>query len=371
MGTAAALLGGDARGLQITALAGRLTATSPCLYTREPTDRTERRTSATPDISPKGQLPSLAGATGWLNSEPLTPAGLRGSVVLVEFWTFTCINWIRTLPYVRSWFEKYGNDGLVVLGVHTPEFEAEHDIERVRKAAAAMRVEFPIAIDNDYAIWSAFNNNYWPALYFAGADGEIRHRRFGEGDYEASEIVIQRLLAAAGVVGVSRELVTVDAGGVEAAADWEDLWSPETYIGYERATNFASSGGATPDLAHEYALPRVLELNQWALGGNWTIGRQAAVLNGPGGRIAHRFRARDLHLVMAPAPGDQPVRFRVLLDGEPPAAAHGVDSDEQGEGTVSAVRIYQLIRQRGTVAERTFEITFLDAGVGAYVFTFG
>jgi hypothetical protein len=292
-------------------------------------------------------------------------------VVLVEFWTFTCINWIRTLPYVRGWFEKYGRDGLVVLGVHTPEFDVEHDIERVRKAAAEMRVEYPIAIDNDYAIWNAFNNSYWPALYFADADGEIRRHRFGEGDYEDSEIVIQRLLAAAGVGGVSQELVSVDPRGVEAAADWEHLRSPEAYIGYERATNFASSGGVLPDLQREYALPHVLELNEWGLGGDWTIGRQAAALNAPGGRIAHRFQARDLHLVMAPGPRDHPVRFRVLLDGEPPGAAHGVDTDERGEGTVSEARMYQLIRQRGAVAERSFEITFAEPAVQAYVFTFG
>jgi thiol-disulfide isomerase/thioredoxin len=323
------------------------------------------------DIPPEGELPSLAGATGWLNSQPLTSVGLRGKVVLVEFWTFTCINWIRTLPYVRSWFEKYGPDGLVVLGVHTPEFEVEHDVERVRKAAAEMRVEYPIAIDNDYTIWNAFSNSYWPALYFADADGQIRHHRFGEGDYEDSEIVIQRLLAAAGLEGVIQELVSVDARGVEAAADWEHLRSPETYIGYERGANFASSGGASPNLACEYAVPRVLELNHWALGGDWTIGRQAAMLNGPDGAIAHRFHARDLHLVMGPGTDDQPVRFRVLLDGEPPAGAHGVDTDEQGRGTAREVRMYQLIRQRGAVAERTFEIRFAGAGVQAYVFTFG
>jgi hypothetical protein len=292
-------------------------------------------------------------------------------VVLVEFWTFTCVNWIRTLPYVRGWFEKYRRDGLVVVGVHTPEFEVEHDIQRVRKAAAEMRVEYPIAIDNDYAIWEAFNNSYWPALYFADEGGQIRHHRFGEGEYEASEIVIQRLLAAAGMAGVSEELLSIDARGAEAAADWEHLRSPEAYIGYERAANFASTGGALPDLPRHYELPHVLELNEWALGGDWTIGRQAAVLNGPDGAIAHRFHARDLNLVMASGPSKQPVRFRVLLDGEPPGAAHGVDTDERGEGTVSEVRMYQLIRQRGRVAERTFEIAFADAAAQAYVFTFG
>jgi thiol-disulfide isomerase/thioredoxin len=318
----------------------------------------------------EGELPSLAGATGWLGSEPLTASSLRGRPVLVEFWTFTCINWIRTLPYVRSWFEKYRREGLVVLGVHTPEFEVERDVENVRRAAEEMGIDYPIAIDSDYRIWRAFGNQYWPALYFADADGQIRHHRFGEGEYEYSEIVIQLLLAAAGADHVSRELVSVDAHGIEAPADWAHLQSPEAYIGYVRGGNFASPGGAR-DRPQEYAVPVVLHLNQWALAGDWTIGRQAAVLNASGGRIAHRFHARDLHLVMAPAPDAPPVRFRVLLDGEPPGAAHGVDTDERGDGTVTEPRLHQLIRQRAPIAERTFEITFLDAGVHAYVFTFG
>ena len=305
--------------------------------------------ATTLQLSVEGELPSLEGATGWLNSEPLTTESLRGRPVLVEFWTFTCINWLRTLPYVRGWFEKYRDDGLVVLGVHTPEFEVEQSLENVRRAASELRVEYPIAVDSDYAIWRAFGNSYWPALYFAGADGRIRHHRFGEGEYDYSEIVIQLLLADAGAVDVSRELVALDPSGVEAPADWDHLRSPETYIGYERGGNFASR----------------------ALEGDWTVGRQAAVLNAPGGRIAHRFHARDLHLVMGPAPDGQPVRFRVLLDGEPPAAAHGLDTDEHGEGTVSEPRLYQLIRQRDRVTERRFEITFLDAGARAYVFTFG
>jgi len=319
----------------------------------------------------EGDLPSLAGATGWLNSEPLTPASLRGKPVLVQFWTFTCINWLRTLPYVRSWFEKYRGDGLVVLGVHTPEFEVEHDVENIRRAAEEMRIEYPIAVDSDYRIWRAFGNEYWPAQYSVDADGQIRQHRFGEGEYEHSEIVIQLLLAAAGADQVSRELVSVDGRGIEAPADWDDLRSPETYIGYLRASNFSSPGGASHDRPHDYALPAALHLNRWALAGDWTVGRQAAVLNAPDGRIAHRFHARDLHLVLAPAPDAGPVRFRALLDGDPPGAAHGDDTDEHGEGTVTEPRLYQLIRQRGQVAEHTFEITFLDPGVRAYVFTFG
>ncbi|HTX10810.1 MAG TPA: redoxin domain-containing protein [Solirubrobacteraceae bacterium] len=319
----------------------------------------------------EAELPSLVGATGWLNSPPLSPERLHGRPVLVEFWTFTCINWIRTLPYVRSWYEKYRHDGLIVLGVHTPEFEVERDIEHVRRAVQRMRIEYPIAVDSDYRIWRALGNQYWPALYFADADGQIRHHRFGEGEYEYSELVIQLLLRAAGAPNVSRKLAPVDAREAEATADWENLRSPETYIGYARADNFASPGDSVRDQPHEYALPDALGLNRWALDGDWTIGPQAAVLNASGGRIAHRFRARDLHLVMAPRPHSQPVRFRVLLDGDLPRASCGIDTDERGQGTVTEPRLYQLIRQPGDIRGRTFEITFLDRGVQAYVFTFG
>jgi thiol-disulfide isomerase/thioredoxin len=319
----------------------------------------------------EGRLPSLEGATGWLNSDPLTLASLAGRPVLVEFWTFTCINWIRTLPYVRSWFEKYRSDGLVVLGVHTPEFGIETNVENIRRAVAAMEIEYPVAIDSDYRIWRAFDNRYWPAMYFADADGRIRHHRFGEGEYEYSELVIQLLLAAAGVGDVSRQLVSIDPRGVEAPADWDDLRTPETYLGYDRADSFASPGGAAPDRPQEYSLPGALDLNTWALAGRWTIGHQAAVLDAPDGRIAHRFHARDLHLVLGPPPAGQPVRFRVLLDGKPPGGAHGVDTDEDGAGTVTETRLYQLIRQPSPISEHTFEIAFSDAGVNAYVFTFG
>jgi hypothetical protein len=319
----------------------------------------------------EGELPSLTGATGWLNTEPLTAASLRGRSVLVQFWTFTCINWLRTLPYVRSWFEKYREDGLFVLGVHTPEFEVERDIANVRRAAHEMRIDYPIAVDSDYTIWRAFGNEYWPALYFVDAEGQIRHHRFGEGEYEYSEIVIQLLLRALGAGRVSRDLVSVNARGIEAPADWDGLRSGETYLGYARATNFASPGGASRDRPQEYALPDFLRLNRWAIAGDWTIRRQAAVLNTVGGRIAHRFHARDLHLVMAPGPTERPVRFRVFLDGEAPGPAHGLHVDARGNGSIAEPRLYQLVRQRGRVTEHTFEITFLDRGVHAYVFTFG
>jgi thiol-disulfide isomerase/thioredoxin len=249
----------------------------------------------------EGSLPSLGGAREWLNSPPLTVAGLRGKVVLVDFWTYTCINWLRTLPYLRAWAEKYKDHGLVVIGAHTPEFTFEHDLDNIRRAVKGLRVDFPVAVDNDYAIWSAFDNHYWPALYFADAQGQIRHHQFGEGDYEQSEMIIQRLLTEAGTSLIGQELVSVDPGGVEAAANWDSLWSPETYVGYERAENFASPDGVVLDTRHVYATPVRLRLNQWALAGDWTVGRQATVLNEAGGRIAYRFHARDLHLVMGPA----------------------------------------------------------------------
>jgi thiol-disulfide isomerase/thioredoxin len=323
------------------------------------------------DLPVEGQLPSLSGATGWLNSPALTATDLRGKVVLVNFWTYTCINWLRQLPYVRAWAEKYRDDGLVVLGAHTPEFDVEHDLDNVRRAVKDMRVDYPVVIDNDYAIWDAFANQYWPALYIVDVQGRIRHHRFGEGDYSQSEAIIQRLVTEAGTGRIGHELVSVDAGGVEAAADWDSLWSPETYLGYGRAENFASSNGAVLDTPHSYAAPARLALNQWALAGDWTVGRQAIVLNQAGGRIAYRFHARDLHMVMAPLTPGTSVRFRVGLDGQPPGAAHGTDLDDQGNGTLTDPRLYQLVRQPGPVSERTFEITFLDPGARAYVFTFG
>jgi len=319
----------------------------------------------------EGDLPPLGGATEWLNSQPLTATGLRGKVVLIDFWTYTCINWLRSLPYVRAWAEKYKDQGLVVIGVHAPEFAFEANAENVRRAAQALRVDYPVAIDNDYAIWRAFNNEYWPALYLVDAQGRIRHHHFGEGDYEESEMIIQRLLAEAGVGGIARELVSVGGRGAEAGADWNSLKSPENYVGQERTQNFASPGGAALGTRRVYAVPARLRLNHWALSGDWTMEKQAAVLNKPNGRIAYRFHARDLHLVMGPAARGTSVRFRVLIDGRPPGAAHGIDVDDQGNGTVTEQRLYQLIRQPKPIADRQFEIEFLDPGVEAFAFTFG
>jgi thiol-disulfide isomerase/thioredoxin len=320
----------------------------------------------------EGRMPSLDSATGWLNSPPLTAAGLRGKVVLVDFWTYTCINWLRTLPYLRAWAERYQDHGLVVIGVHTPEFDFEHDLDNVRREAKRLRVGYPIAVDSDYAIWDAFDNHYWPALYVVDAQGQIRHHRFGEGDYDQSEMVLQRLLTEAGSAGdIGQGLVAVDPGGVEAAADWDSLRSPENYLGAARTENFASANGAVLGTGQVYAVPAGLRLNHWALSGDWTVNPQAIVGNQAEGRIVYRFHARDLHLVMAPAARGTPVRFRVRIDGEPPGAAHGADVDDQGDGTLTDPRLYQLIRQPGPVTERTFEITFLDPGVQAYAFTFG
>jgi thiol-disulfide isomerase/thioredoxin len=330
-----------------------------------------RRSSEADALPVEGHLPGFDGATGWLDSPLMAAADLRGRVVLVDFWTYTCINWLRALPYVRAWARKYQEHGLVVVGVHTPEFDFEHDLDNVRRAVKDLRVDYPVVVDNDYAIWSAFDNHYWPALYFVDAQGGIRHHRFGEGDYDRSERIIQRLLTDAGSDGVGQDLVAVEAAGVEAEADWDSLWSPENYLGYERTENFASANGAVLDTAHRYAAPTRLRLNQWGLSGDWTVKRQAVVLNEPDGRLVYRFHARDLHLVMAPPAPSTSVRFRVRIDGQPPGAAHGIDVDDRGNGTLTQPRLYQLVRQPGSVAERSFEITFLGPGAQAYVFTFG
>jgi thiol-disulfide isomerase/thioredoxin len=318
----------------------------------------------------EGELGSFGGATGWLNSPPLTPPGLRGNVVLVDFWTYTCINWLRQLPYVRAWAGKYSGHGLVVIGVHTPEFGFEHNPDNVRRAVQDTSIDYPVAIDNDYAVWRAFDNYYWPALYFADAQGRIRHHHFGEGEYQQSEMVIQQLLDEAGS-HPGHDLVSPDARGIEAQADWASLRSPENYTGYERTENFASPGGARPGHPHLYSTPAELRLNHWALSGDWTVGEQAVTANTADAQITYRFGARDLNLVMGPAAPEASARYRVLLDGQPPGAAHGTDVDGQGYGTASGQRLYQLIRQPGPVTERTFEITFPDPGVEAYVFTFG
>jgi thiol-disulfide isomerase/thioredoxin len=316
-------------------------------------------------------LASLERANEWLNSPPLTASALRGKVVLIDFWTYTCINWLRTLPYVRAWDAKYRNQGLMVVGVHAPEFTFERNRDNVHWAVKELRVDYPVAVDSDHVIWRAFNNQYWPALYFIDAQGRVRHHHFGEGAYEQSDMIIQRLLTEAGVGGIGDELVSMDARGIEAAADWGSLKSPENYLGHERAENFASRGGAHLDKSHMYELPVRLRLNEWALSGDWTVKKEAASLNRPNGAIAYRFHARDLHLVMGPATLGTSVRFRVLIDGQPPGPAHGIDVDEQGYGTVIEQRLYQLIRQPKPIADRQFQIEFLGPGVEAFAFTFG
>jgi thiol-disulfide isomerase/thioredoxin len=291
--------------------------------------------------------------------------------VLVDFWTYTCINWLRTLGYVRAWAEKYEDQGLVVVGVHTPEFPFEEDVDNVRQAAQDMRVEYPIALDSDYAVWRAFDNNYWPAVYIADGEGRIRHSQFGEGGYEECEQIIQGLLREAGHDGIGDDLVSVADEGLEAQADWDNLETPETYLGYRQAERFAAPDGSELDQPFEFVVPDPLELNRWALSGNWTIESRASVLNKADGKIAFRFHARDVNLVMGPPGRDSSVPFRVRVDGEPPGAAHGLDVDEQGDGALTQQRLYQLVREPGSVTDRTFEITFLAPGAEAYCFTFG
>ena len=322
------------------------------------------------DLPVEGTLPSLSGAVAWLNSPPLTADALKGHVVLVDFWTYSCINCLRSIPYVRAWAKKYKDAGLVVIGVHAPEFAFEKTIANVRKAVADLQIGYPVAIDNDDAIWRGFNNQYWPAHYLIDAEGRIRHHSFGEGEYDVTERVIRQLLAEAGKTNLSGVPVAVHASGVQAQADMSDVRSPETYIGYDRAENFVSPGGPVQDVAHDYAagIPR---LNEWALSGVWTIGDEHATLDAKDGGIIYRFHARDLHLVLGPGPDGGPVRFHVTIDGAPPDDAHGVDVDADGDGVVTAHRLYQLIRQSGAIADRAFEIRFLDPGVQAFAFTFG
>jgi thiol-disulfide isomerase/thioredoxin len=304
-------------------------------------------------LSSASDLASLSRATAWLNSAPLTAGDLKGKVVLVDFWTYTCINWLRTLPYVRTWAARYSEQGLVVIGVHTPEFSFEEDVDNVRMAVQARGITYPIAIDNNRAFWSGFGNHYWPALYFIDAAGRVRDHHFGEGNYEESESRIRQLLAAAGRDGATdRHSVSIEARGPEVGADWGSLQSPETYLGHHKAENFASHGGATVNRRHVYAVPTRLRLNQWALAGEWTVKSEAAVLNAAGGRIAFRFHARDLHLIMGPSERRGTVGFRVLIDGQPPGAGHGSDVEDSGKGTVTEQRLYQLIRQSEPIADR-------------------
>ncbi len=318
----------------------------------------------------EGVMPPLSGATTWINSPPLTREQLRGKVVVVDFWTYSCINCLRALPYVRAWAEKYRDQGLVVIGVHTPEFAFEKSEANVREAVARLGVTYPVAMDNDFAVWRAFNNQYWPAHYFIDAQGRIRHHHFGEGDYDGSERVIQQLLKEAGAADIASDLVQVQAQGAEAAADMAQIASPETYVGYARAENFRSPGGFARDAVKTYG-PAALRLNDWSLTGPWRVTREHAALTAPGGRLAFRFKARDLHLVMGPGQGDAGVRFRVRIDGAAPGSDAGSDIDAQGQGRVDRQRLYQLIRQVGPVRERTFEIEFLDPGVQVFAFTFG
>ncbi len=318
----------------------------------------------------EGVAPSLSGAVAWLNSPPLTPELLKGKVVLIDFWTYSCINCLRSIPYVRSWAERYKDKGLVVIGVHTPEFAFEKNLNNVKRAALDLKIDYPVALDNDYAIWRGFDNQYWPAHYLIDAQGRVRDHHFGEGDYDGSERAIRRLLAEAGRADAETSVVPVNAAGVAAAADMNDLRSPETYIGYNRAANFVSPGGAVKDARHAYAAPPP-RLNEWALTGDWTVLGEHAVLNAKGGGIVYRFHARDLHLVLGPGPGGKPIRFAVTMDGAPPGDAHGADIGADGKGIANTHRLYNFIRQSGPIVDHTFEIRFLDPGVEAYAFTFG
>ncbi len=322
------------------------------------------------NLAIEGEMPSLDGAVEWLNSSPLTRQSLAGKVVLIDFWTYSCINCLRAIPYVNGWAEKYRDQGLVVIGVHAPEFAFERDAGNVRKAVARLAIRYPVALDNEYAIWRAFDNHYWPAHYFIDARGYIRHHHYGEGAYDVSEKVIQQLLAEAGHASVPGTLVTADATGVQAASNSSEVRSPETYIGYDRAENFISTGGAVRDLRQTYSAP-LPRLNEWALRGAWTIRNEHAELDKPDGSVVYRFHARDLHLVLGPSRDGKAVRFKVTLDGAPPGESSGMDVQPDGSGTVTEQRLYQLLRQQGEIRDRTFEIRFLDSGVQAYAFTFG
>jgi thiol-disulfide isomerase/thioredoxin len=328
-----------------------------------------RRADDPLELPIEGRLASFDGASSWLNTEPLTGEQLRGSVVLVDFWTYTCVNWLRTLPYLRAWHEKYAADGLRIIGVHTPEFGFEHDLENVTAQTRALGVEYPVAIDNDYRVWNDFANHYWPAVYIADADGRLRHHHFGEGEYPQTEMVIQRLLLDAGASALDQSLVMVEPRGLEVAAEWRTLGSPETYLGYERGSNFASV--AAFDVPHEYELPSELQPNTWSLGGNWTLSAQAAGSNRPGARLAFRFHARDVNLVVGPRAVGTEIPFRVFLDGDPVGDARGTALNDDGTGTVREQNTLQLVRQRGTVTDRVFEIEFLEAGAEVFCVTFG
>ncbi len=370
LGVAAIALGWDTGFLTRLSLTNTASLEQSLIDKVNPSKHAQTTRVAGSDLPIEGTMPELAGATAWINSKPLTRAELKGKVVLVDFWTYSCINCLRAIPYVRAWAEKYKDHGLVVIGVHAPEFAFEKDLGNVQRAVKDLNIRYPVALDADLKIWQAFNNQYWPAHYFIDAEGRIRAHHFGEGEYDKSEAIIQQLLKEAGQTNVPGGIVDPNATGAQAKADTDDVQSSETYVGYERGQSFASDHVAT-DKPSDYAAPPHLNLNQWALGGNWTIGAQMTVLNKPGGKVSFRFHARDLHFVLGPKNGTTPVRFRVSLDGRAPGDAHGADTDADGNGTVTTQRLYQLIRQTGPVVDRTFTIEFLDPGVQAYSFTFG
>jgi cytochrome c biogenesis protein CcdA/thiol-disulfide isomerase/thioredoxin len=359
------------------ALVGRLAGKSPrdsgVMMAQNPTSEgVVQVADKTPGTLPvEGSLPPLNGAVQWLNSPPLDAQALKGKVVLVDFWTYSCINCLRTLPYVKAWAEKYRDQGLVVIGVHAPEFAFERDVNNVTKAMKDLGINYPVAIDNDFKIWRAFNNEYWPAHYFADAQGRIRYHHFGEGEYAESERVIQQLLREAGATKVSDGLINADAKGVQLAPDSNEVQSPETYVGYQRAEHFVPETALVPDKVAAYNPPEKLALNDWSLGGQWHVGSERATASAPASRIVYRFHARDLHLVLGPGADGKPVRFKVLIDGKAPGDAHGMDVAPDGSGSVTEQRLYQLVRQNGGVTDRTFSIEFLDPGASAYAFTFG
>lgn len=368
---------GDIEQALVNRLAGKLPTDSGAMMSQIPRDGDQpvgsmKMTAKIPGELPiEGNLPSLGGAVQWLNSPPLTAQALKGKVVLVDFWTYSCINCLRTLPYVKAWAEKYRDQGLVVIGVHTPEFAFERDVGNVTKAMKDLGITYPVAIDNDYKVWRAFNNQYWPAHYFADAQGRIRYHHFGEGKYAESERVIQQLLRETGAAKVADGLINARAEGIQLAPNMNEVRSPETYVGYRRAEHFVADIDLAPDKVTAYSPPSQLALNNWSLDGQWTVGPERAVSNAPASRIVYRFHARDLHLVLGPGADGKPVRFKVLIDGKPPGDAHGVDVAPDGSGSVIEQRLYQLVRQTAGVKDRTFSIEFLDPGVSAYAFTFG
>jgi thiol-disulfide isomerase/thioredoxin len=373
-------LGADTGFLTNISIGGTTTLEQSLLDKLRPNQKTASGPSMTKQATPSDQpdaelpvedlMPSLAGAQEWLNSPPLSLEALKGKVVLVDFWTYSCINCLRSIPYVRAWAQKYKDHGLVVIGVHAPEFAFERNVANVKNAIATLKIGYPVAIDNEYKIWRSFENEYWPAHYFIDGNGKVRHHHFGEGEYDESEQIIQKMLKDAGNKNVPTGIVSVNASGAKAASDTGDVKSPETYVGYDRGNHFVSPGGVVVDKDHTYAAGEP-QLNEWSLTGNWTVGPERAQLDEKDGSIIYRFHARDLHLVLGPSAEGSQIRFQITIDGKVPGDAHGMDTDAEGNGVVTTQRLYQLVRASGTVADRTFEIRFLDPGVQAYAFTFG